>query len=83
MDPKDLANRATSLLNKRITDEVFLTIQRDPQLMYDYLRAVEEHGLDTVNRTIGRHVKEKYHLTNADRAKKPQSTLIQTHQKFE
>jgi hypothetical protein len=83
MDPTDIAERATSLLNKRITDEVFLTIQRDPQLMHDYLRAVEKNGLDTVNRIIGKHIKEKYHLKNADRAKKPQSTLIQTHQKFD
>ena len=52
--------------------------------MYEYLRAVEEKGLDVVNQTIGKAVKAKYHLVNIDdREDDPSCTLIQSHQKFE
>lgn len=81
---ENIAARAVALLNKRITNEVFLTIQNNRELMYDYLRAVEKFGLDSVNQTIGRQVKSTYHLTNADdREDNPSCTLIQSHQKFE
>ena len=83
MTPKEIADAAIAQLNKRITDEVFLIIQKDPKLMHEYLRAVEANGLDTVNQTVGRSVKERYNLTNADtRQKRPASTLIQSHQEF-
>jgi hypothetical protein len=45
-------------LNRRITNEVFLTIQNNRELMYQYLRAVEEFGLDTVNQQIGKEIKQ-------------------------
>jgi hypothetical protein len=51
--------------------------------MYEYLKAVEEKGLDTVNQQIGKEIKSAYKLSNAaDRANNPTSTLIQSHQKF-
>jgi hypothetical protein len=82
--PAEIAARAVARLNKRITNEVFLTIQNDGELMHDYLKAVEEHGLDSVNQQIGKHVKTAYHLTNMnDREVDPSCTLIQSHQKFE
>ncbi len=71
-------------MNKRITNEIFLTIQNDRELMLEYLRAVEASGLDTVNKTIGKEVKKAYQLTNIDdREDVPSCTLIQSHQKFE
>lgn len=84
MTPQEIAQAAISNLNKRITNEVFLTIQNNRDLMQSYLRAVQLSGLDSVNQTIGREVKRAYHLTNAeDREDDPQCTLIQSHQKFE
>ncbi len=84
MTPADIATRAIARLNKRITNEVFLTIQNDRDLMHDYLKAVEEHGLDIVNQIIGKQVKTAYHLTNVDdREGDPSCTLIQSYQKFE
>jgi hypothetical protein len=82
MDSEEIAKAAVSLFNKRITNEIFLTIQNDRGLMHAYLRAVERDGLDAVNQAIGKHVKVKYDLTNADREKNPSCTLIQSHQKF-
>ena len=86
MTPEDIANDAISKLNKKITDEIFSIIQDDRKLMQKYLRAVEEHGLDTLNKAIGARVKAAYHLedddSNDDRENDPISTLIQSHQRF-
>jgi hypothetical protein len=71
-------------MNKRITNEIFLLIQNDRKLMYEYLRAVQDNGLDTVNQQIGKAVKAQYQLINVnEREDNPSCTLIQSHQKFE
>jgi len=83
MDAKELAKETIAILNKRITNEVFLTIQNNRTLMLKYLRAVEVQGLDTVNQTIGKEAKAAYQLVNVDeREDNPSCTLIQSHQKF-
>ena len=72
MSPNEIAIAAIARLNRRITNEVFLTIQTDKELMLQYLRAVEEQGLDTVNQQIGKKVKESYQLINvAERENNP------------
>lgn len=81
---KEIAEEAISRLNKRITNEVFLIIQNDRDLMHEYLRAVDNDGLNTVNQQIGKQVKISYRLKNMnDREDNPSCTLIQSHQKFE
>ena len=86
-DVTAFAEKALSRFAKRITDEVFLLIQNDRELMQEYLRLVQESGLDTVNQWIGRKVKERFALANetGDEARNedPRSTLIQSHQKFQ
>lgn len=67
-----------------ITDQVFLLIQNDHELMHDYLRLVEDKGLDVTNRSIGKAVKHEFGLDNApERGTSPNSTLIQSFQIFE
>ncbi len=84
MSPEEIGQNAIAQLNKRITNEVFLIIQNNPELMLEYLRAVERDGLDTVNKIIGKEVKTSYQLINVnDREDNPSCTLIQSHQKFE
>lgn len=84
MKPKQVAEEAIRRLNKKITNEIFLIIQNDRDLMKEYLRAVETSGLDIVNQTIGKEVKNAYGLVNInDREDNPSCTLIQSHQKFE
>ena len=84
MNSKQIAEEAISILNMKITNEIFSIIQNNRNLMHEYLRAVEAEGLDTVNQTIGRLVKESYKLVNInDRENDPSCTLIQSHQKFE
>lgn len=84
MNPQEIAEKAIAKMNKKITNEIFLIIQNDRELMYEYLKAVENNGLDVVNQTIGKAVKAKYQLINIDdREDDPSCTLIQSHQKFE
>ena len=84
MSPKEIAKEAIKRMNKKITNEIFLIIQNDRDLMKEYLRAVEGGTLDTVNRIIGKEIKKAYELTNInDREDNPSCTLIQSHQKFE
>ena len=84
MTPSQIAQEAIAILNKRITNEIFLTIQNSRELMLEYLRAIEAKGLDLVNQTIGKEVKKAYQLTNIDdREDNPSCTLIQSHQKLE
>lgn len=83
MTPTQIAQEAITQMNKRITNEIFLLIQNDHRLMYEYLRAVENNGLETVNQQIGKAVKEGYQLINInEREDNPTCTLIQSHQKF-
>jgi len=84
MTPHELGKTAIQKFNERITNEIFLIIQNDRELMYEYLRLVESKGLDIVNQSIGKEVKKAYGLTNIDdREDDPSCTLIQSHQKFE
>lgn len=83
MTPKQIAEGAISLFNKRITNEIFLIIQNDRKLMYEYLRAVDSGKLDTVNQQIGKVIKSQYQLIDLnEREDNPSCTLIQSHQKF-
>lgn len=78
-----LAKKAIMQMKRRLTDEVFLLIQNDASLMYEYLKAVEKEGLTQVNQHIGKAVKDAFRLENApERQKQPRSTLIKSHQIF-
>ena len=83
MEPKEIAQAACAALMRNITDEIFLIIQRDRELMQSYLQAVHKYGPDVVNRKIGQVVKEEFSLENApEREDNPTCTLIKSHQIF-
>lgn len=84
MKPTKIAEGAIKILNKRITNEIFLIIQNDKKLMRDYLEAVHEQGHENVNRAIGKQIKKSYNLTDFNEEEKnPSSSLILSHTKFE
>lgn len=84
MTSKEIAEKAIKIMDKKITNEIFLIIQNNRNLMQEYLRTVKEKGLDTVNQTIGKKIKQSYHLENInDREDNPSCTFIKSHQKFE
>ena len=85
MNANEIAQEAISILNKTITNEVFSIIQNTRPLITNYLKSVETEGLDTVNKVIGKAVKEAYGLEDLEedgRENNPTCTLIQSHQKF-
>ena len=79
MTPNEIAEEAIRRMNIKITDEIFLIIQNDRDLMQEYLRAVENNGLDKVNQIIGKKVKDFYELENGAIKNNPLCTLIQTY----
>jgi len=83
MEIQDFVNEVISKKNKSITDEVFLLIQNDKELMQKYLELINEKGIKAVNSHIGKAVVRKYNLT-ADEVRNydPKSTLISSYQEF-
>ncbi|MBP5371827.1 MAG: hypothetical protein J6Y55_07915 [Bacteroidales bacterium] len=64
---------------ENITDKIFQFIQSDTELMQDYLKLVESKGRDTVNRNLGKKIKEKLGLDAGKSGNVPQGTLIQSY----
>lgn len=83
MEINDLASKAIAKMNMKITDEIFLIIQEDRELMRDYLILVQEKDLCQVNKGIGKAVKSSYRLANCGRADNPRSTLIKSYQRLQ
>jgi len=64
-----------------ITDQIFLLIENDKELMQDYLKTVGENGFKNVNQTIGKSIKDRYNLGNLEEEHSPKSKLIQSYTK--
>ena len=78
-------NYIDTVLNKfagLITDQVFLMIQNDKELMQEYLNLLAS-GKDphTLNCKLGKQIKSKLNLDNAGRCNKPKSTLIRSYER--
>ncbi len=80
---KDFVDEVLDQFAEDITDQVFLMIQEDRDLMQKYLAAVSEHDLGAVNRAIGKAVLVRFSLTKrTTRETEPLSTLIKSHQEY-
>ena len=62
-----------------ITDHLFLSIERDDDLMREYMTNVNRFGLDKLNMAIGQKIKEKLALDNGEENKQPKSRLIKSY----
>jgi hypothetical protein len=83
MSSASVAKEAIEIMNSRITNEIFLIIQNNKDLMAEYLDAVNaEDGRQNVNQVIGREIKKAYNLENNGRENNPSSILIESYQKF-
>lgn len=79
----DFAEKVMKQYSKKITDEIFLMIQNNKELMCEYLKLVETDGLTVVNQQIGKKIKNRFSLDNDfTRNEIPRSTLIKSHQEF-
>ena len=75
-----------SVLNEfteRLTDQVFLFIENDRELLGQYLHTVEGKELDTVNAHIAQAIKRHFGLeSKGEKCNTPNSKLIQGYEKF-
>lgn len=78
---QDLAETALSKVIENLTDQVFIAIENDPELLKTYQGLIAENNAKVVNSEIGRHIRTRLGLTNTERATAPQSSLIKTYQK--
>jgi spore maturation protein SpmA len=62
-----------------ITDHLFLSIEKDDELMREYILNVGNYGLDNLNRAIGKKIKEKLSLENGEENNNPKSRLIKSY----
>ena len=79
---RHLINQNIKVVNKfihDITDHVFLGIERDDEVMRDYMTNVNRYGLDAVNMAIGLKIKECLCLENDGENPKPKSRLIKSY----
>jgi hypothetical protein len=84
MSLADFSKSVLESYSKVITNQIFLLIQNDKDMMQDYLKAVEENGSDVVNRHLGKAIKIRFGLENDEsRELNPSSTLIKSHQQFQ
>lgn len=81
MTTDEFAQKVTDKFNEELTDLVFQYIENNAELMHDYLRLVSDIDLDTVNKALGRKIKEKFGVDNLGRNNKPKSKLIQSYTK--
>ena len=72
----DFAKKVTKAFKKEITDQVFLFIQDNPELMKEWRYVVEKESLQQVNLLLGDVVKKEFKLNNGDRCSEPKSILI-------
>ena len=81
MTTEEFAQKVTDKFNEELIDLVFQYIENNAELMHDYLRLVSDIDLDTVNKALGRKIKEKFGVDNLGRNNKPKSKLIQSYTK--
>jgi len=62
-----------------ITDQVFLSIERDDETMREYMHNVNRFGLEELNRAIGLKIKDRLKLEHDGENHHPKSRLIQSY----
>lgn len=83
MDTNTFITTVLNRFSQEITDEVFLMIQNDRELMHMYLTLISKNDQGSVNRSLGKAVKARYGLDNLPtREDNPRSSLIKSHQEF-
>jgi len=63
---------------ENITDELFLSIERDDETMREYMTNVNRFGLEELNRAIGLKIKDRLALGHCEENHNPRSRLIKS-----
>jgi hypothetical protein len=83
MSVNDYAEKVVKNFITDITDHVFCNIERDNELMREYMDSVNLYQLEAVNTTIGKKVRELLNLKNTGENNNPKSRLIKSYTKHE
>jgi len=82
----EFIDRMINLFADKITDEIFLMIQNNPELMHEYQRQADVHTLDALNRRLGELIPDRFRLGNLEdengqvlRNSNPRSNLIRSY----
>jgi len=71
-----------NLVNKfitEITDNLFLSIERDDETMREYMTNVNRFGLEELNRAIGLKIRDRLQLEHDGENHHPRSRLIKSY----
>ncbi len=83
MEIKDFTSKLIAAFDKQITDQVFLFIESERELMSNYLNTVANNELNVVNSSIAKAIKKHYELQNLDsKNESPKSKLIESYEEF-
>lgn len=79
MTTKEFAEKVVEKFCMELTDQLFLYIENDKELMQDYLRVVTENGIHKTNKDLGAEFKELFFADNLDETDQVKSKLIKTY----
>lgn len=77
--PKEFAEIVVKKFCLELTDQLFLYIENDKDLMLEYLRVVANKGLHKTNRELGAQFKELFFVDNLEETDQVKSKLIKTY----
>lgn len=78
----EFSNQLLDKFSEEITDQVFLFIQNDKELMHQYLNLISKKEIKSVNSSIAKSIKKRYNLSNKSKNTEPKSILIQSFEEF-
>jgi len=82
MDDIDyLAEASLEQIVDRLTDLVFIQIEKNAELQFTYNQLSNLHSEDVVNANIGKYVRGRLALDNIGRCDNPESNLIQSYER--
>jgi hypothetical protein len=71
-----LGRKVLDAFTRRITDEIFLYLGRDPELLREYQELVQEYSAHGVNAALGKMITRAYALENDGMERRPVSPLL-------
>ena len=79
MSSEDFAKKVAAQFCLELTDQLFMYIENDKNLMQDYLRLVSEEGLFKANQNLGSNFKKLFNVDNIEEDNNPNSKLIKSY----
>ena len=79
MEAEKFAKKVVDQFCKELTDQLFLYIENDKELMREYLHIVSKEHLEHVNQSLGLQFKKLFKVGNLGINKMPKCKLIDSY----